>query len=764
MWLGTFQGLLKIDLKGEKFHLYKRTIPGSPAFSSNSVTSVWHDNDENIWIGTSEGGLNHYNRKTGQVWVKQFGEGSIQAIFRDRINRLWVGAGSGVFVKDRNNDFVSLDNYMTENECIIGEARVNDFLEDKDGIVWIATSKGLLKVDVNKKKCRFITQLFYNDLQVDLNEVYTIVQDKDQYFWIGTSNGLIKYYPRSGLCVHYKMLEKVFKGFGLSSNTVYCLFDQDSVMWVGTTYGLNRLNKQLESFRLYDEKAGLPNNVINSIKSDKNGNLWISTNKGIVKFIRNNEQIEKYDVIDGLQGYEFFQRSSHVSPDGEIFFGGALGLNSVKPLDMVKNNNIPSIVITSFKYIDDMGNHTVLVKSGERIVLPPKLKMFSIVFSALDYTYPFRNRYAYQLINEGEKDEWISLGHEHTATFTNLAPGRYVFKVKGSNNDNVWNNKGVEIYLTVKAPLHRTRTAYISYIVVSVLLVLLVINVRTRNLRKSNRILREKELVSQQVARQKEELAVKNKDITDSINYAKRIQEAMMPAENLFDEFFSSSFILHKPKSIVSGDFYWINESGGKIFFAAVDCTGHGVPGAFMSLIGIELFRRITNIRGLDSPARILNILNKNFAEIFSDVGNITLRDGMDVALCVIDKENNHLEFAGAYNPLYIIRNNKILAIKGDRFSVGLDEYKENQQQLNFTNHSLDLESDDKIYIFTDGYIDQFGGPQGKKYKKRRFRHLLLNIHNYPMEMQKELLEKSIAEWQGSYDQVDDILIIGIKP
>jgi serine phosphatase RsbU (regulator of sigma subunit) len=268
-------------------------------------------------------------------------------------------------------------------------------------------------------------------------------------------------------------------------------------------------------------------------------------------------------------------------------------------------------------------------------------------------------------------------------------------------------------------------------------------------------------MFARQIILQKEELTLKNKSITDSINYAKRIQTAMLPPYRLFRSIFPSSFVLYMPKDIVSGDFYWINKLNDKIFVAAVDCTGHGVPGAFMSIIGFELFRKITNIEGLSRPSDILNRLNEDFHVIFKDVDNVVLRDGMDVAFCSIDKKDMILEFAGAFNPLYLIRDNKINEIKGDRFAIGLDET--NFMDQTFKNHLIPIQKGDIIYLFSDGFADQFGGPDGKKYKYRRFRHLLLTLHQLPMEKQHEILENNVMEWRGQQEQVDDILVIGIK-
>jgi serine phosphatase RsbU (regulator of sigma subunit) len=302
-----------------------------------------------------------------------------------------------------------------------------------------------------------------------------------------------------------------------------------------------------------------------------------------------------------------------------------------------------------------------------------------------------------------------------------------------------------------------TSDVTLLYIIIIALIIALLIYVR--KIRKENK---EREHIARQILQQKEELILKNKNITDSINYAKRIQSALMPPDRLFKSVFPDSFVLHIPKDIVSGDFYWLNKVEGRIFLAAVDCTGHGVPGAFMSIIGVELFRNITSIEGIRQPAQILTSLNNAFQKIFHDQEIISFRDGMDLAFCSFDHKNMKLEYAGAFNPMYLIRDNNLQEYKGDRFSVGLerpDEYKKN----GFKNHEIPLKEGDLIYIFSDGYADQFGGPAGKKFKYRRFRHLLMAIHQLSMPKQHEYLEKSILSWKGNLDQVDDILVIGIK-
>jgi serine phosphatase RsbU (regulator of sigma subunit) len=263
-----------------------------------------------------------------------------------------------------------------------------------------------------------------------------------------------------------------------------------------------------------------------------------------------------------------------------------------------------------------------------------------------------------------------------------------------------------------------------------------------------------------EVVKQKEIIEETNKHITDSIKYAKRIQEAFLPSEQSISEHLKNAFILYKPKDIVSGDFYWIERKGNKILFAVVDCTGHGVPGAFMSIIGFNGLNQIVNEYNYTKPADILTHLNKSISNTLRQhVEDSKIRDGMDVAICSIDLETNKLEFAGAFSPLFILRNNEVLKFKGDKHPignfVGVEEYE-------FTNNEIDLLPDDKIYIFSDGFVDQFGGPNGKKLKYNYFRQLLLDNHKKPMPEQKEKINEFFEAWRTGFEQIDDVCIIGV--
>jgi serine phosphatase RsbU (regulator of sigma subunit) len=254
---------------------------------------------------------------------------------------------------------------------------------------------------------------------------------------------------------------------------------------------------------------------------------------------------------------------------------------------------------------------------------------------------------------------------------------------------------------------------------------------------------------------QKEELAAKNKDITDSIQYARRIQVAILPPEVPFE----NTFILFKPKDIVSGDFYWLLRKGEQEFMAAVDCTGHGVPGAFMSIIGHNMLNKIVKEYDIVRPADILQLLDKEVSTTLHQQGEtITVLDGMDMAIMAYEKARNRLEYAGAINPIYMIRDGELIEKKGDRMSIGRTEMRDVKE---FTNHEIEVRPGDTFYMFSDGYADQFGGNRGKKFKVTRMKELILSIQDKSMEEQREVLDSTMERWRGDYEQIDDILIIG---
>jgi len=256
------------------------------------------------------------------------------------------------------------------------------------------------------------------------------------------------------------------------------------------------------------------------------------------------------------------------------------------------------------------------------------------------------------------------------------------------------------------------------------------------------------------------ELEMKNKAITTSIHYARRIQNAILPSGELFENYFSDYFILNKPKEVVSGDFYWVNQVGGKLIFTIADCTGHGVPGAFMSILGIMLLEQITGMNQVTEADEILNLLRDRVKTALHRNGSRDeIKDGLDLALCVYDMKKQKLQFSGAFNPVFFIRDGSISKIDADQMPIGpyLDP------EVPFKREEIEVHPGDLFYLFTDGYLDQFGGKGRKKFNTTRFRELLLRIYPEKMSEQRKILDETITNWQGTTEQIDDITVMGIR-
>jgi serine phosphatase RsbU (regulator of sigma subunit) len=279
---------------------------------------------------------------------------------------------------------------------------------------------------------------------------------------------------------------------------------------------------------------------------------------------------------------------------------------------------------------------------------------------------------------------------------------------------------------------------------------------RTRALK--NRI----EFQGRELKLKHEEVSEAYRNITDSIRYAKRIQDAILPPNKLVKEFFDHSFVLYKPKDIVAGDFYWIDsvlQTNGerRVMFACCDCTGHGVPGAMVSVLGYNALNRAVREFGLEMPDLILNKVNELVEETFSNSEN-EVADGMDVSLCVLDEKSQKLYYAGAHNPLWIVRNGEVVEFSADNQPIGRFEHKRS-----FTRHTIDLNTGDTIYIFSDGFADQFGGSNGKKLKYSRFKELLLSGAGFSMAEQRQRLNVEFEKWKGDLEQLDDVCVIGVR-
>ncbi|MDQ3046539.1 MAG: SpoIIE family protein phosphatase [Bacteroidota bacterium] len=746
IWIGTDIGLNQY--RGERFQIYDE----ADSLVNNLVWTTLCDKNGNVWLGTNEGvsrisfsysALNKKEQHTIRNFSTKDGLSSnvVLSSFEDKEGNLWFGTGFGgvcKLIKETNKFEV----YNKENG-LAGDV-VFAISDDNKGNLWFGTKEGASRFDP-------LTKTFRNFSISDGlggNNVYRIFKDSKGNLWFGALGGSLSMYDGSS-----------FKSFdeadGMRHRFILCINeDKQKNLWFGA-YGGGLYKYDGKTFINYTVKEGLTTDSPYSIIADENNQIWIGSSRGIDKFDWKNGKFIHYGKTEGFPGVETNPNAVSVDRQGNLWYGTIMGAVRYSPKEDKLNTVEPQTFITGLK---------LFMKESP---FPDDARFsynqnhLTFQFVGVSLSNPEKVQYQYKL--EGFDKDWQpGYTRNNEVVYTNLPPGSYKFMVRACNNDGACNIQPAVYEFFISPPFWQTIIFYILVIIFAVFGIYVADKIRTRSLKMAKKNLEEKvEERTEELAVKNAELAEKNKDITDSIRYAKRIQEAILPPEKTVRKLIPSAFIFSKPKDIVSGDFYWVEKKKDTVYIAAVDCTGHGVPGAFMSIVGNNLLTQAITESPAASPAKLLDLLNKGLSETLNQTSEETrLRDGMDIALCAINYKTMELEFAGAYNPLFLIRNNELTEIKADSIAIG--SYTDSQQQ-NYTNHVVELKHGDVLYIFSDGYTDQFGGPEGKKFKINQFKAMLLKIHLYPMEQQHELLEKSIEEWRGVLQQVDDILIVGIK-
>ncbi|MFN5460048.1 MAG: PP2C family protein-serine/threonine phosphatase [Bacteroidota bacterium] len=334
-----------------------------------------------------------------------------------------------------------------------------------------------------------------------------------------------------------------------------------------------------------------------------------------------------------------------------------------------------------------------------------------------------------------------------------------IFKL---NQEKIKNEKEIEsLKLSIKsAQTHHESLKGFNYVyLIAALLALVAVIVLITTIKEKKVINKQLERQHQLTKINAENLKEKNQEITDSIKYARRIQEAMLPSKTEVKNTIPNSFIYYRPKDIVSGDFYWVGEKNGKTYVVTADCTGHGVPGALMSMLGISSLNEIINEKNILSPGKILDELRSSIVNSLSKSDGDSMKDGMDLSLYCYDKRLKRITYAAANNGIYVVRDNSIIILNPDKQPVGASPTYERP----FTEGTFDLKNDDLIITFTDGFADQFGGPKGKKFKYKQLQELIIQLKARPIYHVSELLNQSCLKWKGKLEQVDDVLIIGLK-
>ena len=807
-WVGSQMGIHSLDAAGNLSQLNSCSQQITSTILQG-VTCLMEDATGLLWAGTSNSGLFKIDLSTPKfttiISSESYNEGglsahAIMAMAKTDNNKLLIGNDIGeVFLSDEN--LLKIEPFKISNIELLANREILSFLQISTGELLIGTNSGLFVVDIATRRAQLVQQL--NAKAQLLCAVNSIVLGGKGEVWLATSHGLAKYgfgvlsffdnnaFEITSLDVDdlnnlwvgslkglflvesssqsmsklegITAVERKLLSFPILSMAHDCL----GKLWLGTQSGLILLNKvNLSVAQFHSPDKALANELICSVVFDSSNQAWVGTHKGLF-LIKTDGEVFAFGEEDGIDLNNISPRASVGLASGKIYFGGDNGLAFVDLNRFGKSSVKHKMAISSIKWSTSGEEQKCYYGKAESLSIRGGSELLiQFELAKLDLSKPLKNRYKVRINGAGH--DWTNLGANNVATFYDLAAGDYKVEVLGSTSDGVFADTPLVFYLTIIPPLFKSGFAFVFYILALLFVGQMVYNYGFRYLRIIKRSLNAEMNSKKLFEKQSVNLALINKNLTDSIDYAQRIQVAMLPTEQEIRTILPNSFVYFQPKDVVSGDFYAVFEKDDQIVVVAADCTGHGVPGAFMSMIGYDMVKNIVNIQNVVDPATILTLINNEVvsmlhhrgAEGVSDEQDVN--DGMDMTICVIDKGLKSLRFAGAINSLYLIRNNEIHTYKGSRFSVG---HKRIDDEIVFSTQTVELEADDACYMFSDGYVDQFGGLESKKFKFRRFRHLLLQIHRLAYEAQQVALTNVMKEWmeKGNHVQVDDMLVFGFK-
>ncbi|MFN5909847.1 MAG: SpoIIE family protein phosphatase [Bacteroidota bacterium] len=799
--LGTFSdGLLIFD---RSFRLTYR-IDQSSGLIDGNVKCQFLDREGNLWIGTNKGISKVEVISPVSRFGVEFGMNSgVESICNFR-GRTYFATLSGLYYLNESFDKTS-ERIAKVPGLTIDCYGVKEMVFGNDTVLLVAANNGVWMLRENGGLLSFVAKSGpYNFIQSPMDpalvyvanydglskirwtgsgfkdegyvqgfseDIFNISVEPDGTLWLGTiSNGVIRSHV-SKFDANGKMIRKVIgsKDDGPSYVTI-----MDGTPYVGNDKGLFKISGD----RLVaDSDYKLPRKCgVHRVMKDVSGKVWavlvLENNKFEIGYFGNDpdrkwesRDFQRYsvDIVHGL----------FHDDNGMTWLGGPSGLMLYNP-SINKNYNIAyNCLIRAFSVGDSVlfsGSFTNpkglvgSVQSKDHVyAIPYSSKSISFRFSAVSFLDERTIQYSYKLV--GQDDDWSAWSANTEKSYTNLHDGEYVFMVKAKNMFGVESQIGTYRF-KILSPWYRTVWAYFLYLVLFVLVIYLSIRLSSRRIRKQKEhleeVVRERtaEVMTQktEIEKQKELVEQKNQDIMDSIRYAKRLQDAILPTEDYVADCLKNTFVFYRPKDIVSGDFYFVRRVADRVYFAVVDCTGHGVPGAFVSIVGYNGLNRALKEYDLKHPAEILDKLSELVEEAFRQQGYGDVRDGMDIALCCLHLSTGKLEFSGANNPLYVISDEELMELKGNKQPVGLFE-----DRVPFTNHELQLKAGDLIVLFSDGFADQFGGDLGKKYKYTRFKLLLTGLSTAHTETIGKELIREFETWLEGYEQIDDVCVFGVR-
>ncbi len=780
LWMASDYGVTKYDGKTFSHITEKAGIP------DNKVNSVFVDREDNLWLGTKKGltkladrSFVHFSEpgfspteifktSTGKIIATNRGGGIfvfngdnftkwefdetlnervISCIAEDSFGKLWFGTSDfeGVYVFDGKKIV-----QYTEDVGLPSN-NINDIITDRKGKIWIATPNGVAKSDSSGFMKIEISE------DVTDNNIVSLMEDNSGNIWMGSFDGMIYRYDGKKIQKFDENKSPVLSIIQNKKGTIFFRTEENGFLLLSE-------NK----FKSITQKDGLSSDVIRSLVFDKNGILWAGTQRGINKISFNSEskiQIRNYGFNEGFKSLECNSNAAMSDNDGHLWFGTSKGITRFTKSEEKVNTKAPELVMNDillfFKKFDQ-GKYSEHIDSVSG--LPVNMKFpynenyLLFQFSAISHKNP--DKVFYQWMLKGSDKDWMPETKISEANYSNLSPGDYTFIVRGCNDEKVW-SEPVEIHFIITPPFYRTWWFYTLIAVFLIASTVVYVKWRERKLlqEKAELEVKVKER-THELQEQKEIVEDQNRHITEGINYARNIQMAILPSGEEINKVFPEHFILYRPKEIVGGDFYWLFSHDDYVFVATVDCTGHGVAGAFMSMIGTDLLNQIIIEKQVTEPSEILTELNLGIKLAFKQSAReFETQQGMDVAICSINLKNLELNFSGALRPLYLISNGEFREVEGDKSSIS----GTSDTSYRYTSNKLKLKTGDCIYLFSDGYADQFGGPKGKKFMTGKLKELLINNNGLTMDNQQKKLLAAHEEWKGANKQVDDILVMGIR-
>lgn len=793
LWLGTKKrGILIVDDKGE----IVREFGIEEDVQDLNVLSMLFDKDYNLWLCLDNGISVVEFSSPVAFWKRSEGvEGAIESVSQHNGN-IYLASRSKAILKSKERNYrlffeevgeigepsygmKIVDTDYGKRKLIIGYSGIYELFSDSDSSKMIADGVYAWKLfssPYNTNEIIVGGEGFVGRLTIDDSGwKYEDIEQLDGYVRSLISMGNQVYFSVTGEGIYTMNADYEVSPLEMSDNLLiresnFALVDFNGDLYAGFNAGLVRLKDGVVDYASVKNKAvkGKRINVHRLFMHPEKEEMWgvfmitkkdDSEIKEIGYFTKEDDELVwnkvKNPMLEKGVLYDMLFR------DNLFYFGSTLGLFALDMTRYEKVNENWEVYLNNVYLSDSLISYIPEKSAGFRAV--PHGQPLRFNFSSTSFynkgSVLFRTRLS------GYTEEWSSYEKVDFKQYERLPHGKYTLYVQGKNYYDVES----EVYsftFEVLPPWYFTWWAYSIYVIVLIIIFVVSSKIAIYRVKQKNKRLEElvkertNEIAEQnkQLEKQKNEIQSKTEDILDSIKYAKRIQDTILPSTERLDDMFSDHFVFYLPKDIVSGDFYWARKIDDKAIWSAIDCTGHGVPGALVSIVGNNGLLRSTNEFGLTQPAEILDKTRELVIESFKTQGDNDVRDGMDMALATLDLNSLELEFAGANNSCVIIREGDMFELKPDKQPIG-----DFDKSSPFTNHTFQLEKGDCVYLFSDGYVDQFGGPKGKKFKSRPFKNLLLEISELDMGKQKEVIVKHFDEWKGDVDQIDDVCVFGVR-